>query len=103
MSAPPYTLLFTQEAEAVLDDLNSAPAYATKCKKVRKALQKLRDAGPGYPALQSHKYVSLHGPHGEDVWESYVENRTPGAWRIWWYFGPEQDTITIYTIGKHPD
>lgn len=103
MSAPPYALVFTDEASAILDDLQSTKAHAVKCKKVRKALQQLRDAGPGYPALQSHKYSSLQGPHGEDVWESYVENHTAGAWRIWWYYGPEPDILTILTIGKHPD
>ncbi|MHA6805953.1 hypothetical protein [Salinifilum ghardaiensis] len=103
MSAPPYHLLFTGEAEKVLEDLENSTSYRAKRKKVAKALQKLRDAGPGYPALQSHKYESMRGLDGEDVWESYVENRTPGAWRIWWYYGPRADAITILTIGPHPD
>ena len=33
-------------------------------------------------------------------WE--VENRTPGAWRLWWCYGPEADTITLVTVGPHP-
>jgi len=52
--------------------------------------------------LNSHKYQSLTGPNGEDVWESYIENRTPGAWRIWWLYGPTPDTLTILTLGPHP-
>jgi hypothetical protein len=103
VSAPPYTLLFSDEASKVLDDLLRSSHYATKCKKIRKALQLLRDEGPMYPGLQSHKYKTMRGPNGEDVWESYVENKTPGAWRIWWCYGPETETITVYTIGKHPD
>lgn len=103
MSAPPYRLLFTREAEKVLGDLESSNTYRAERKKVARALQKLRDAGPGYPALQSHKYESMQGLGGEDVWESYVENHTPGAWRIWWYYGPPVDTITVLTIGPHPD
>ncbi|MHA6801426.1 hypothetical protein [Bounagaea algeriensis] len=95
--------MFTREAEKVLEDLESSNSCRAKRKKVAKALQKLRDAGPGYPALQSHEYESMQGLEGEDVWESYVENRTPGAWRIWWYYGPRVDAITVLTIGPHPD
>lgn len=62
----------------------------------------LRDIGPGHPGLNSHKYHSLTGPRGEEVWESYVENNTPGAWRLWWVYGPGADTLTIVTVGPHP-
>jgi len=82
--------------------LAATPRDQAKNKKVRKALRQLRDAGPSYPALNSHKYNSLTGPAGEDVWESYVENRTPGASRIWWIYGPHADGIII-TVGPHPD
>ena len=33
---------------------------------------------------------------------AYVENRTPGPWRIWWISGLEEDMITIVTLGPHP-
>lgn len=101
MSAPPFRLVYTDEALRVLTDLGK-PAYAVKLKKVQEALRLLRDVGPSHPGLNSHKYQSLTGPGGEDVWESYVENRTPGAWRIWWVYGPEPDTIRIVTPGPHP-
>lgn len=101
MSGPPFGLLFTQEAQEVLDSLGK-PAHRTKDAKVRKALRLLRDVGPSHPGLHSHKYHSLTGPGGEDVWESYVENRTPGASRIWWVYGHGADTITIVTVGPHP-
>lgn len=101
MSAPPFTLLYTVEAQAIMDDLLTRPRDV-KTKKVKKALRLLRDVGPSHPGLESHKYHSLTGPNGEDVWESYVENRTPSAWRIWWVYGPGADTLTIATIGPHP-
>ncbi len=100
MSAPPFELVFTREAQAVLEAM-AKPAYRTKNAKARKALRLLRDVGPSHPGLNSHKYHSLTGPNGEDVWESYVENRTPGAWRIWWVYGTGPDTITIVTLGPH--
>jgi hypothetical protein len=70
---------------------------------VQKALRQLRDAGPSYPGLHSHKYESLTGPGGEDVWESYIENKTPGAWRLFWVYGPDGDELTVVTLGPHPD
>ena len=56
---------------------------------------------PTYPGLHSHKYRSIHGSAGEDVWDSYVENHTPSAWRIFWHYGPGSGTITIITIGPY--
>lgn len=66
MSAPPFELLFTREAQTVLEAMDK-PAYRTKNAKVRKALRLLRDVGPSHPGLNSHKYHSLTGPNGEDV------------------------------------
>lgn len=99
MTAPPFTLLYTREAEKVIEDLRGAKQHATKLKKVRKALRLLEQAGPRHPGLNSHAYQSVPGPDGATLWESFVENRTPGAWRIWWIYGPEADQITIVTMG----
>lgn len=93
--------MFTLEAQNVLEALTT-PAHRTKNAKIQKTLRLLRDVGPSHPGLNSHKYHSLTGPGGENVWESYVENRTPGAWRIWWIYGPGPDTITVVTVGPHP-
>jgi hypothetical protein len=96
-----YKLLFTPEAQAVMADLASKPQYAKKLKKVRKTLGLLQ-LDPRYPSLNSHKYQSLAGANGEDVWDSYVENKTPAAWRLFWHYGPTEDTITVLIIGPHP-
>jgi hypothetical protein len=99
VSARPYILEYTAEAEKVIKDLQS-PQYQAKLKKVRKALRLLRDPGPSHPGLNSHRYQSVPGPGGAALWESYVENRT-SAWRIWWICG-DADEIIIVTIGPHP-
>lgn len=36
------------------------------------------------------------------MWESYVENNTPSAWRIWWFDGPGDEVITVVDVGPHP-
>ena len=85
-----------------MTDLESTPNLAKKLKKVRKAIGFL-EANPRHPGLQTHKYETHHGPNGEPLFEAYVENDTPGAWRIWFWWGPGADTISILNIGPHPD
>ena len=103
MSAPPFTLLYTREAEKVLGDLrNGGAQYTTKLTKIRKALRLLEQLGPRHTGLHSHAYRSVPGAGGATLWESYVENKTPSAWRIWWIYGPAADQITIVTVGPHP-
>lgn len=52
--------------------------------------------------MYTHKYDSLSGPNGEEVFEAYAENNTPGAYRIFWYYGPSRGMITILAITPHP-
>ncbi|EQD45219.1 hypothetical protein B1B_13156 [mine drainage metagenome] len=75
--------------------------YAPKRKKAQTALKLLRDHGPSYPGLHSHKYESMARPNGEEVWESYLENQTPRAWRAFWH-SVGADTIRILTLQPHP-
>lgn len=98
MTAPPYRLRFVREAAAVLSDLAKDE---WKLRKVRQALGRL-EVNPRHPGLNSHPYRSLHGLRGETVWDSYVENRTPSAWRIFWHYGHDPETITVVAIGPHP-
>lgn len=95
-------LRFTGEAANVLKDLADSPSDSVKLKKVRKTLG-LLEQNPRHPGLNSHKYQSVKSVDGSDLWESYVENHTPGAWRIFWIYGPGAGHITIVTIGPHPD
>lgn len=97
----PFRLRFTEEAAKALSELEASPSTATKLKKVKKALGFL-SVDPSYPGLRSHKYSSLSGANGEDVWDSYVENNTPSAWRIFWHYGPGPDVITVVSITPHP-
>lgn len=55
-----------------------------------------------HPSLNTHKYDEMTGPKGEIVFESYAQNNTPGAYRIFWFYGPGRKEITILTIIPHP-
>jgi hypothetical protein len=47
-------------------------------------------ANQRHPSLHSHPYESFPVDRNVKVWDSYVENNTPGAWRIFWRYGPEE-------------
>ena len=72
-----------------------------KLLKVRKTLG-LMEANIRHPGLNTHKYKGLTGENGEEVWEAYVENTTPSAYRVFWHYGPGQGIITILAITPHP-
>ena len=57
---------------------------------------------PRHPSLQTHKFTSLKGPGGEEIFESYAEQNTPAAYRVFWYYGPEKSQITVIAITAHP-
>lgn len=94
-------VVLSPEASEHLEQLKATPAQATRLKKTYKALAWLQ-SNPRHPGLNSHKYQSVKGPGGVDLWESYIENHTPGAWRVFWVYGPQAETITIVSIAPHP-
>jgi hypothetical protein len=96
-----FSLVFTHQAGKDLDVLGNDPALSKRFKAVRKALGLLQ-TNPRHPGLNTHKYSSLKGICGEDVFEAYAENNTPAAYRIFWHYGPEKNTITIVAITPHP-
>ncbi len=96
-----YELFFTDQAVADLDTLEADAGLAKRLKAVRKSLA-LLETKPRHPGLNTHKFNSLRGPGDVEVFEAYAENKTPAAWRIFWYYGPDRKQITILTITPHP-
>ena len=98
-----FKLAFSTEAKQQLGNLrvDDNKQDAVKLKRVTRCLG-LLEANPRHPGLNSHKYGELIGAHGEDIWESYVENNTPSAWRIFWHYGPSPGVITVVAITPHP-
>ena len=60
---------------------------------------------PKHPGLQTHVYKSLQHPYDPKgkVFEAYIQQSTPGAWRAYWCYGPDKGQITVINIEKHPD
>lgn len=96
-----FQLRFTDEAKSNLKVLEEDPSKEAALKAVRKAFGYM-ETNLRHPGLKTHKYSSISGPRNEEVFESYAQNQTPGAYRIFWYYGPEKQCISIVAIIPHP-
>ena len=101
-------ILFTPTADRQLTALESDPSKAAVLKQVRKTLGYL-EVNPRHPGLQTHEFSSLSAADGTKIFEAYAQNNTPGAYRIFWHYGPDArgvkgrlSTITIIAITPHP-
>ena len=101
-------LKFTPTADAQLTALENSPAQSALLGQVQKALGYL-EIDPHHPSLQTHEFISLTGANGEKVFEAYAQNNTPGAYRIFWHYGPDEfkgkkrtPVITVVAITPHP-
>jgi hypothetical protein len=101
-------LRFTEEADQQLTALEKDPAKKGLLKQVRKTLG-LLEANTTHPSLNTHEYHSLVGANGERVWEAYAQNNTPGAYRVFFHYGPDEmvgrkraPVLTILAITPHP-
>ena len=74
-------------------------------KKIGKTLKQI-SMDPTYPGLETHNIEPLTKRYGQKVWQSYIENHTPGAGRIYWVYGPDkvlhtgQNLMRKSTIGR---
>ena len=94
-------LKFTNEAASQLKNRKENVGLAKRYKAALKALGSL-EINPRHPGLNTHLYDSLCGTNKEKVYEAYAENQTPGAYRIFWHYGPDKNEITIIAITPHP-
>ena len=97
----PFFIDMSDRAKSDYAKIEINPAFAKQFKAVRKALGLLEN-NPRHPGLNTHKYDTLRGENGQDVFEAYAENNTPGAYRIFWHYGPDKNVITILAITPHP-
>ncbi len=94
-----FRLQYSTEARDTLNNLEQTDPK--KYRKVAKTLA-LMENNLRHSGLQTHKFENLCGPNGEEAFEAYVENKTPAAFRVFWYYGPGQGVITILAITPHP-
>lgn len=96
-----FFLSFTPTAKEDLKELKESRHLEKRFKAVSKALKYLQE-NPRHPSLQTHKFTSLSGPNGEEVFEAYAEQDTPAAYRIFFFYGKARGEIVIIAITSHP-
>ena len=107
---PKFSIVWgVPEAEALWNDLTEkaeAGALDGTEKRLFKKLFKFAEIlsdNPRHPGFCTHPIDDLSARVGRKVWQSYLENRTPGAGRAFWVYGPDKETITVLAIEPHPE
>lgn len=95
-----YKLIYTDKAKENLTKIKKQ-GLIEKARKIKQTLDKLSE-NPRHPGLHTHKNNSFKSFENADVFQSYVENRTPDAYRVFWHYGFEKDIIIIDAIIPHP-
>jgi len=95
------TLRYSKKAEEHLRILKQDPSKHRILKDVVKALRYM-EIDLRHPSLNTHEYHTLKGPNGEKIFEAYAQQKTPGAYRIFWHYGPEKNMVSILAIIPHP-
>ena len=97
------------EMKALWDDLKSKHDAGAATKEedklynlMGKAMRRI-SLNPRHPDLQTHEIKPLSDRYGMKVWQSYLENNTPKAGRIYWIYGPAQGDITIIGLEPHTE
>ena len=94
-------------AEESLANRRRKRAKAGKAEGLFKQVQKcvsLLLENPRHPGLKTHKFDSLEHPFkkGYPVFDAYVRNATPGAYRSFWCYGLSKGELTYIAITPHP-
>lgn len=110
---------WTETAAATYEQLRSE-AQRIKSKRAKKGNRKSSGAeglfkqvaktiyllcqNPKHPGLRTHEYASIAHPYDpkQKVFEAYAQNATPGAYRVFWCYGPGKGDTTIIAITTHP-
>jgi hypothetical protein len=114
-----FAVRWTPEARKQYDTLKAAAGAAEANRRAKRRKKKSRQEGlflqvakairllcrnPRHPSLQTHEFTSLPHPFDPDgkVFEAYAQQHTPGAYRIFWCYGPARRQIPVLSILPHP-
>lgn len=114
-----FTPVWTAQAQETYDELKAKAEASLKARRHSKKAKATRDEGlfkqvhkciqyllrdRKHPGLATHEYHTLTNPYDENgkVFEAYTQNDTPGAYRVFWCYGPERRQITVIAITPHP-
>jgi hypothetical protein len=95
------------EMEALWQDLSTRKQAGLLGKDGERLFKKLvkvlgyLSADPRHNSLASHEISDLSRKHGLKIFQSYLENNTPGAGRTFWTYGPDKGEITVLALEPH--
>jgi hypothetical protein len=95
-----FELELTDKARETFNFLKANSSDKTRYNAIKKTLLYLAQ-NPHHNSLQTHPFLSLKGPNGEKVFEAYAQQKTPAAYRVFWYYGSTRGTIVILAITPH--
>ena len=97
------------EMEALWKDLSTRKLQAKLDRDEEKFFKKLVKAlgylelNPRHNSLASHEIDDLTRKYGFKIFQSYLENATPAAGRLFWAYGPDKGDITVLAVEPHPE
>ena len=95
-----FKLKFSEQAGLNLAELENNKSKKGILKQVKKVLG-FMETNLKHPSLNTHKFDGMSCSLG-DVFETYAQNNTPGAYRIFWAYGPSKGQIYVLDITPHP-
>lgn len=96
-----YEIFFTEKARKDLTALKDDPSKENILNAVIKTLGFMK-TNLRHPSLNTHEFKSEKGPEGQKMFEAYVQHKTSSAYRIFWYYGPLKNQLSIAAIIAHP-
>lgn len=95
-----FKLKFSEHATLKFTEIESDKSKKGLLKQLRKVLG-FMETNLRHPSLHTHKFSEISCSLG-DVFETYAQNNTPGAYRIFWAYGLGKQEIYILDITPHP-
>lgn len=113
-----FSPVWTPKAQETYDELKARAETSLKARQASGKPKATKDEGlfkrvhkciyhllrnPKHPGLATHEYHLLIHPYdkNEKVFEAYAQHKTPGAYRVFWCYGPQKGQITIVAITPH--
>ncbi len=96
-----FEIYYSEKAESQFLKLETSKDRIKQYKAVAKTLG-LMKINLRHPSLHIYKFGAIVSPYGKEFFESHAENKTPGAYRVFWCYGPAPSELYIIAITPHP-
>jgi mRNA-degrading endonuclease RelE of RelBE toxin-antitoxin system len=95
-----FKLIYSPPFESQLKTLETTRHSTKRFKAVSKALLLLSN-NPRHPSLRTHEYKIYSKEYGFKVYGASAENNTPQAYRIFFTYGQDKDTLVLLSVAAH--